>query len=87
MLTGLLLALTACADSIQSSTEAPRLNDAPAALTQDCSRPVRIPDRELTQAEVEELWLRDREALIACGLNRAALQEFYENRDALLRGS
>ena len=87
MLTVLLLALAACGDSIQSSTEAQRLNDAPTALAGACSRPVRIPERELTQAEVETLWLRDREALVACGIGKAALLEFYRNRDALLRGS
>lgn len=86
MLTGLLFLLQACAASIQSSTEPPRLAEAPSELTGACATPVRLPERELSQAEVEEFWLRDRQALIDCGLTKEALLAFYQNRDALLRG-
>lgn len=86
MLIGLPFLLLGCAASIQSSTEPPRLADAPAALAARCATPVRLPERELTQAEVEEYWLRDRQALIECGVSKDALLRYYQNRDALLRG-
>ena len=78
--------LTACASSIQSSSEPPRLNEAPAELTRICAQPVPLPERELTEAAVIELWLRDREALIECGVTKAALLRYYRTRDALLTG-
>lgn len=78
--------LGACAASIQSSTEPPRLVDAPARLQEACAKPLRLPDRELSQSEVEEYWLRDRQALIDCGLTKQALLDYYLNRDSLLRG-
>jgi len=77
--------LGACAASIQSSTEPPRLVDAPARLQEACAKPLRLPDRELTQADVEKYWLRDRQALLACGMTKQALLDYYLNRDALLR--
>jgi len=55
-------------------------------LTGVCPRPVRLPDRELSQAEVEAYWLRDRQALIECGLTKQALLNYYQTRDALLTG-
>ena len=81
-----LLALAACEGSIQSSTEPPRLEPAPDQLTEVCVQPVRLPDRALSQAEVEALWLRDRRALIECGLTKSAVVAFYVTRDALLKG-
>lgn len=82
-----LLALTACAASIQSIDGPPVLEPAPAALLRDCSRPVRLPERELTQAEVEEFWLRDRQALVECGVSKEALERYYSDRDARITGS
>lgn len=79
--------LIACGDSIQSSSEPPVLTPAPTRLTLPCSGPVILPERELTQSQVEELWLRDRSALVECGLSKEALVEFYHNRDALLIGA
>lgn len=84
MLVALLSVLTACADSIQSSSEPPILTAAPAELRGICAQPVPLPERELTQAEVEEFWLRDRAALVECGVTKAALLRYYQNRDALI---
>lgn len=77
--------LAACGASIQSS-EPPTLNPAPAQLTRSCPRPVDLPDRPLSQLEVEELWIRDRQALINCGLSKDALARYYAERDADLIG-
>lgn len=83
----LLSVLTACADSIQSSNKPPVLEPAPQELTGACPQPVVLPERELTQAEVEGYWLRDRAALIECGVTKAALLRYYRDRDAGITGS
>lgn len=80
-----LFLLQACADSIRS-TEPPQLDAAPPALTQPCPRPVTLPDRALTQAEVEAFWLRDRQRLVECGLTKQAVVDYYSNRDQLIMG-
>jgi len=45
----------------------PNLPPPPAGLVEPCPRPVALPDRGLSQAEVETAWRRDRIALVACG--------------------
>ena len=86
MLIVLLSALGACGDSIRSSTKPPVLSPPPAELEDDCAQPVRLPDRVLTQAEVEALWLQDRVALIDCGLTKELLEQYYRDRDRRLTG-
>jgi hypothetical protein len=41
---------------------------------------VRLPERELTQAEVERFWGRDRSALRACGDQVKALAEWVSGK-------
>jgi len=55
------LCLASCA-----STSADRL-DPPPSLTSPCAAPARLPERDMTDQEVEVLWGRDRSALRACG--------------------
>ncbi|HEY0328320.1 MAG TPA: hypothetical protein VGC77_04400, partial [Rhodopseudomonas sp.] len=38
----------------------------------DCARPVELPERDLTRAEVVSLWGQDRAALITCRARNAA---------------
>jgi hypothetical protein len=45
----------------------------PPSLTKGCSRPVALPERGLTDTEIEILWGRDRGALRACGDRHGAL--------------
>lgn len=52
-----------------------------------CPRPVALPDRALTQAEVETLWARDRAALVSCGWKRDALVAFYADLRERLGGA
>ena len=85
LLVASLFLLQACGDSILS-TEPPQLDPAPSALTAACPRPVVLPDRSLSQAEVEAFWLRDRQRLVECGLTKQAVVDFYRNRDALIMG-
>jgi len=50
----------------------------PAQLRQACARPVELPDRALSQGEVEQLWTVDRAALVKCGVGQAALVAAYQ---------
>lgn len=45
----------------------------PASLTARCANPVVLPDRALSDRDVEVLWGRDRSALRACGSRHAGL--------------
>ena len=72
MLIGLPLVLGACSASTPSVEEL-NIQRAPASLTQACPRPVRLPNRELSQSEVEDYWLVDRRNLINCGSRHAGL--------------
>lgn len=85
MLLGLPLVLAACSGSI-GSVEPPKLVPPPVELTVDCVRPVLLPERELTQSEVEIFWMRDRSNLIECGQYKDLLQEFYADRDTRIQG-
>jgi len=84
MLTAALLALAACSGSIKSA----EIDVAPpgAALTEPCSPPVALPDRALTQAEVEVRWARDRVDLLDCGKRHAALADHAGRLGAALSG-
>lgn len=62
----------------------PRLTSPDTALTAPCKRPVALPDREITQKDVETLWITDRQSLLNCRSRHVALVEFYKGRDALL---
>lgn len=87
MLIAALWALQACSVLTQSAIDqGPILEPAPAELLSECDKPVRLPDRSLTQAEVETFWLRDRVALIECGQTKEALIDYYRQRDAGLTG-
>lgn len=85
MLIALLSTLTACEESI-GSVESPKLKPPPSGLTDLCSRPVLLPNRELTQREVEAYWITDRERLIRCGYKLQQLIEFYVDRDRRISG-
>jgi len=69
MLAGLPLGLTACAASTVSS---PAIGPPPSLMV-PCVAPVKLPERALTQAEVETFWGRDRTALRRCGGRHRAL--------------
>lgn len=57
---GLMLSLpAACGVSSKSA-------DIPPSLLIPCDRPVSLPDRALSDRDVELLWGRDRAALVAC---------------------
>lgn len=86
--------LTACFASTPSGgpaivAETARLDRAltqqkpPAEDLRPCADPVVIPrGLRLGAGPVERLWRRDRLALVECGARKAAVQQFYDDRDA-----
>jgi surfactin synthase thioesterase subunit len=46
-----------------------------------------LPDRALTQAEVEKLWARDRARLAKCGYSLGGLIAFYTDLRVNLAGA
>ncbi len=83
MLIGPLLVLGACAASI-GSIEPPTLAPPPASFADPCNRPIRLPDGEMTQLQVEEFWIIDRSRLVNCSDRHAALGDFFKHRDQLI---
>lgn len=64
----------------------PVLRKADSALTTKCLGPVDLGDKPLTQAQLEHLWITDRERLLSCARRHMALRDFYADRDAGLEG-
>ena len=85
MLVGGLLVLTACEDSIGQS-KPPVIAGPGETLTEPCKPPIELPNRALTQVEVETLWRQDRANLIACGKQLQTLVEIIRERDIKLSG-
>src|SRR5262245_23316821 len=71
------LALTACKGSIKYTET--NLTAADAALSAPCNRPVKLPARALTQADVESYWARDRISLVRCAGEKAELVRYYDD--------
>lgn len=76
MLAASVCLLQACAASPSSSVgvDLPAL---PSRLVSVSCKPVVLPDRDVTRAEVEKLWARDRARLSACGYSLGGLIAFY----------
>lgn len=85
MLIAQLSLLAACGESI-GSIEPPKLVSPSVSLTKPCTRPVLLPERAMSQSEVEARWVRDRANLITCGERHQALTEFYRSRDSKVMG-
>ncbi len=77
MLAGLPLALTACAASTAVS---PSLSPPPSLLV-PCIAPMKLPERALTQVEVETFWGRDRVALRRCAGRYKGLIDWVAGSD------
>lgn len=78
--------LTACAGSNLGPVDGPLIAGA-GALADPCETPVELPNRALTQAEVETLWRQDRANLLSCGERLISLAEFVRQRDIELSGA
>lgn len=42
-------------------------------LLEKCSRPVNLPNRDITQLDIERFWAKDRASLTKCGLSKDKL--------------
>jgi hypothetical protein len=74
-----------CADSIKS-VEPPKLAPPPESLTASCSKPIKLPERVLSQKDTENFWGLDRLHLVVCGEIHKALKNYYSSRDAKIMG-
>lgn len=91
MLAALLSVLPACSaltrsDRLVVPPPAPKLTRPDSALTAKCLGPVDLGDNPLTQAQLEKLWISDRERLLTCIRRHLALRDFYADRDAAVEG-
>nr|OAP95085.1 dehydrogenase [Rhizobium leguminosarum] len=91
MLAALLSVLPACSaltrsDRLVVAPPPPVLRKADGVLTTKCLGPVDLGDKPLTQAQLEHLWITDRERLLSCVRRHLALVGFYADRDAGLEG-
>ena len=85
LLLAALSAQTACAASTGSGSP-PRIDPVDGALTRLCERPAKLPDRDLSEAEVVRLWGTDRKNLVDCGHRHSAHVAAVETRDGLIAG-
>ncbi|MBX5256005.1 dehydrogenase [Rhizobium sp. NLR16b] len=86
MLAALLSVLPACAaltrsDRLIVPPAPPKLVRPDSTLTARCLGPVDLGDKALTQAQLEKLWITDRERLLTCIRRHLALRDFYADRD------
>jgi hypothetical protein len=51
-------------------------------LLERCKGPVDLGDKPLAQAQLEKLWITDRERLLSCLRKHLALRDYYADRDA-----
>lgn len=88
MLAALPLALAACSASTKSVSpvKPPQIARPDSALLKACARPADLGTEPLTQEQAEDLWITDREALLACYRRHLALRDFIIDRDNALRG-
>lgn len=70
------LALTGCADLTPGKVVAVA---PPASAVAACSAPVTLPERDLSAAEVEIYWGRDRSALRICASRHEVLAQHLED--------
>jgi len=80
VLTILGLAVTGCGFSI-GSVEPPEIADLPEEFAEDCARPIRIPERDLTEGESIRGWAQDRKNLSDCGDLHSQTVDWIQNRD------
>ncbi|ACM26540.1 anaerobic dehydrogenase protein [Rhizobium rhizogenes K84] len=90
-LTLLLSALPACAaltksDKLVVPPEPPKLTKPDSVLLEKCIGPVELGNKALVQAQVERLWMKDRQNLLSCARKHLSLRDFYADRDGRLVG-
>lgn len=84
MLLALVSPIAAC--NVSTVSTKPNISVIDTSLTGKCFDPVRLPDRELNQAEVERYWGVDRGHLVSCRNKHGRLVKAIEFRDNKLSG-
>lgn len=64
----------------------PQLGAIDSALTADCNNPVVLPEKLLSQFEVEKHWSTDRKSLVECKRRHKGLKNAIEFRDRHVTG-
>ena len=72
--------------SVRPPVKPPALAQPDSSLLRLCALPVDLGKGPLTQEAVEDLWITDRQALLACYRRHLALRNFVIDRDDALRG-
>lgn len=71
------LILSGCGGLIGSKPDpAPEIKPAP-SLLQPCAQPVTIPEKDLTDQEIEVMWGRDRRALRVCADRHSGISGYF----------
>lgn len=78
----MLAVLAGCSPSARATIELPAL---PVDLTV-CDAPGDLPAQGLSRVQVEQLWARDRAALVRCGRQLGAVVGFYDDLRGELAG-
>lgn len=88
MLSALPFLVTGCLGSTGSSKiDKGILTQPDVVLVAECQGPVTIPDKELTQEEVEYYWSQDRKLLVVCKRKHGAVVKYYKKRDEAIMGT
>lgn len=74
------LGLTACAGStgVSISPKAADFRPLPPEFRRMCNGPVKLPEVAINQAQVEDLWIKDRSALKSCRSRHAATVRYFD---------
>lgn len=67
--------------SIVKAADRPFIIAPDSSLIKACKGVVDLPDRALTQRDIERLWISDRKSLIECAKRHKALADFIKQRD------
>lgn len=70
-----LMLQTGC--SQQKVVDIPEINLLP-SLKEPCDNPVEVPEKELTQENVENLWIKDRISLINCKKKKDSIVDIIQ---------
>lgn len=87
MLASLCLVLPACGVSTRYVKAAPQIVRPDAELMKACDLPVNLGENPIAQAQLEKLWITDRQRLLECYRRHLALRDFVVDRDDALRGA
>jgi hypothetical protein len=78
------LRIEAAAARAKSEIPADRVDS---ALTQECDKAVQLPERQLSQAEIDFYWAQDRSSLQFCRVSKSGLIKVFRAREGQPAGA